>query len=128
MKCSKCKFEGEAEVGKFGKDSLPFRCPKCKSTKLEHYDTIDEIRRALLFPRVCWGVERKHPDFPSKQVVEFITGGADKTTVGYSIHCPVCSWGSGSCITKKEYEKLLKEQKMLIVKDADIELRKLGIR
>jgi len=136
MHCN-CGFIGWAEVGNFGFDKEwlsmnNYRCPKCGTIDRGKFviHSIDRIRCCLLFPEFC---TRKIP-LPHKErkVVEFITGEADNTTVGYSIHCPNCGWGEGSAISKEDYEKLktlVKEGKlniMLIEKNCETELRRFG--
>ena len=138
MKC-KCGYEGLAEIGNFPDEScggkyknLPymnvrFRCPVCKSNKkMEHINSIDSIRHALLFGEFC---TRNHQR--TRRVVEFVTSYSNKSFVGYSISCPVCMYGEASGITPKEYANLIKEAEegkfILIQKDADVELKKLGI-
>lgn len=143
MRC-KCGYEGWAELGNFPDErfggkykDLPYmnthyRCPKCKTNKnMEHINSIDRIREVLILGEFC---HRKTP-YPhkAKKSVDFLTGGADKSTVGYSINCPICSWGSSSAIPIEEYEKLKKEIKegrltgVLIERDCDTELRRIGI-
>jgi rubredoxin len=120
MKC-KCGYEGWAEIGQFEDERfggkyksmlVTFRCPSCKTNKnVIHINAIDSIREALRFPRTCCGVKGETKEHsPIKQVVTFIEGGADTTTVGYSIHCPFCHWGHGSIIPKEDFERLKSER------------------
>jgi len=136
MKC-KCGYEGWAEIGNFPDErfggkykdmNTPYRCPKCKSNKnILYIDAIDRIRKVLILGEIC----RRNIPYPhkAKKKVEFITGGADNSTVGYSIYCPICGWGEGSAIKLEDYEKLVNEAKsgkfILVQKDVDEELRKI---
>ena len=127
MKCGDCGFEGAGEVGSFGIDTerlymAHLRCPKCKSRNIDYYESIDEIRIALRYPSTC----SRNGHAPTKNVVQFVMGGCPDL-VGYSIHCPLCHWGSSSAISRAEYDKLLKERKALVTLDAETELKKLGV-
>lgn len=102
----KCGYEGYAEIGDFGVEDLffkkHFRCPRCKTTesRMITLDGPDGIKEAFLFPRKCG-------ECRVNIIVRFIFGGADNSTVGYSIHCPSCQFGRGSSIKSKDYEHLL---------------------
>jgi len=111
MKCE-CGYEGWAEIGEFKdeqKQTVNYRCPKCMTYKgIEYLDSIDIVQTALLYPSTCSGKEgRKHTKI--REIVEFITGGAEPSIIGYSIHCPVCHWGSASTIPLEDFEKLKKK-------------------
>ena len=143
MECN-CGYKGLAELGNFPDEScngkykdLPFmnthyRCPKCKSNKkIKWLTPIDSIRYALLFGEFCNGTICNQPHNKTRKNVEFITSNSNNRFVGYSISCPICHYGHGSGILIKEYENLIKEVKegkfILIQKDADTELNKLGL-
>ncbi len=119
MKC-KCGYEGLAEIGNFPNEvdggkyknlkymNTPYRCPNCKSNKnMEHINSIDSIAKVIKLGEICY---KKIP-YPhkTKKIVRFFFGGADKTFISYSIHCPLCKWGISSTISLEEYETLKKE-------------------
>lgn len=124
----KCGYDGLSEIGSFPDDrfdgkyqnnpkmNIPHRCPKCKSVKnVKHINSIDSIRQALYQP--------------DGRTVSFITGGADKNTVGYSI-VNSKHWGCSSAISVKEYNNLIEEFKgklhlEKITQDCDTALKNL---
>lgn len=125
----KCGYDGLAQIGRFpderfgGKYKLMpymnshFRCPKCKTNKdMEHINAIDSVREALTFPR--------------GRFVSFLTGCANKETVGYSI-VNAKGWGCSSAISRQEYEDLKKEFPQLnigrVTQSCDNALRSIGI-
>lgn len=133
MKC-KCGYEGPAEIGEFRDKDVPwtvhYKCPECKTVntlKIKYIESFDRIRAVLLYPEKCQGVKGETEEHaPVDKVVEFITGGADLNTVGYGIGCPVCQWGTGSAISKEEFEKLKKlYPDKIVVKDCAEEMAKI---
>lgn len=120
MKCH-CGFEGFAEIGNFPDErfggkykdippmNIPYRCPKCKTNKdIENINSYDEILRTFLQPSICRGGMARRKHLSVKQVVSFLFGGADHETVGYSIYCPICTYGTSSAITKEEHQEIIK--------------------
>ncbi len=132
MKCD-CGYEGWAEIGQFKderKPVLPFkvthRCPKCKTNKnINYLDSIDTILSALIYPQFCRGKMNKNHQTIKKKV-QFITGGAESSIVGYSIHCPICNYGTGSAIPLKDFEKLTKKFQNLSSIDVNTGLAKIN--
>lgn len=129
MEC-RCGYKGPAEVGDFGLNTKlllqeHYRCPKCKGLrdKIRWLHSPDSIRKELMFPSLCHGPEKRHS--PARRVVTFIIGG-DNKTVGYSIHCLLCTWGESSSISIEDAMAIKKEfgDKINFV-NAENELRKL---
>jgi len=127
MECSNCGYKGEPEYGEFPvnnaekilgvKDSnieiwgkQHIRCPTCKNTRKITIEQWEHVKEAILYSEYCYG----SPDWrtmygkghiKTRKAISILNG---KTVDGYSIYCPVCSWGEAGGLQKGKAEELRK--------------------
>lgn len=107
MRC-KCGYEGDPEYGEFVDPDFPLwkvhiRCPMCLKTRHIIIEVHEHVKMAILYPEYCYG----SPDYgrheKTKKEILILKG---MHLDGYSIYCPLCSWGEGGGLDKDHSKEL----------------------